>query len=77
VVILHRRSKAKAVKMRIRALIFNSSFHDRQRCETVCQMSRLDILALLTGPVEVGDVPNVEKGEVLVDSRGQGSFQRA
>jgi hypothetical protein len=63
-------------KMLIRALILNSSFHDQQRCETVCRMSRVDILALLTGPVEVDDVPDVEKGEVLVDSRGQGSFQR-
>jgi len=26
--------------------------------------------------VEVGLFPNVEKGEVLVDSRGEGSFQR-
>jgi hypothetical protein len=73
---LHRRSKAKAVKNRIRGLIFNSSFHDTQRCETVCQISRVDILALLTEPVKVGDVPDVEKGEVLVDSRGTGSFQR-
>ena len=48
-----------------------------QRCETVCQISRMDILALLTEPVvEVGDVPDVEKGEVLLDSRGTGSFQR-
>jgi len=74
---LYRRSKAKAVKNRIRGLIFNSSFHDMQRCETVCQISRMDILALLTEPVvEVGDVPDVEKGEVLLDSRGTGSFQR-
>jgi len=28
-----------------------------------------------TGPVEVGDVPDVVKGKVLVDSRGTGSFQ--
>jgi hypothetical protein len=26
--------------------------------------------------VQVSDVPDVVKGEVLVDSRGQGSFQR-
>jgi hypothetical protein len=76
VVDLHRRKNGVSLqKMRIRGLIFNSSFHDQQRCETVCRMSRLDILALLTGPVEVGDVPDVVKGEVLVDSRGTGSFQ--
>jgi len=38
-------------------------------------MSRADVLGLLAGPVEVGVVPDVEKGEVLVDSRGNGTFQ--
>ena len=36
----------------------------------------MEVLALLCGPVEVGDVPDVAKDEVLVDSGGQGSFQR-
>jgi hypothetical protein len=31
---------------------------------------------MLAEPVEVGLVPDVEKGEVLADSREQGSFQR-
>jgi len=73
---LHRRNEANVKKNRIRGLIFSSSFHDLQRCETVCRVSRMDILSVLNGPVEVGDVPDVVKGEVLVDSRGQGSFQR-
>lgn len=73
---MHRRSEVNARKNRIRGLIFGSSFHDPQQCETVCRTSRKDILMLLQGPVDVGDVPDVIKGEVLVDSRGQGSFQR-
>lgn len=63
-------------KNKIRGLIFSSSFHDAQRCETVCRTSRAEILALLDSPVQVGDVPDVLKGEVLLDSRGEGSFQR-
>ena len=39
-------------------------------------MSRSDVLGLLAEPVEVGLVPDVERGEVLADSRGEGSFQR-
>jgi hypothetical protein len=74
---LHRRKDGVSLqKMRIRGLIFGSSFHDGQRCETVCRTTRTEVLALLSGPVEVGDVPDVMKGEVLVDSRGRGSFQR-
>ena len=42
----------------------------------VSRVSRSDVVALLNEPVQVGLVPDVEKGEVLVDSRGRGSFQR-
>jgi len=42
----------------------------------VSRLSRSDVLGLLDEPVEVGLVPDVEKGEVLADSRGLGSFQR-
>jgi hypothetical protein len=59
-------------------LIFQHSFQDPLRAETVCKLSPDDILGKLAGPipVQVCDVPDVMKGEVLVDSRGQGSFQR-
>jgi hypothetical protein len=57
-------------------LIFKNSFHDFRQGETVSQVSREDILGQLHEPVTVGDVPDVEKGEVLVDSRGRGSLQR-
>ncbi|MGA2308575.1 MAG: hypothetical protein ABSG57_03375 [Candidatus Bathyarchaeia archaeon] len=39
-------------------------------------LSRVAVLGLLEEPVEVSLVPDVQKGEVLVDSRGRGSFQR-
>jgi hypothetical protein len=73
---MHRRSRDKLLERRVRALIFSNAFVDTKKAETVCRMDRVDVLALLDGPVEVGLVPDVVKGEVLVDSRGTGSFQR-
>jgi hypothetical protein len=74
-VFLHKRKLKKEQLKRVRNIIFQNAFFDSNLCEIVCQTSRMDVLALLQ-PVEVGDVPDVEKGEVLVDSRGRGSFQR-
>lgn len=73
---VHRRSKNSLQRHRIRTLIFASSYQDLNRCETICRVSRSEILASLTEPVDVCNVPDIEKGEVLADSRGQGSFQR-
>ena len=78
----HKRSQEaverRNVKRRLRSLILASSFRDVWRCESVSLVSRVDMLGSGgTGVVvQVSDVPDVEKGEVLVDSRGQGSFQR-
>jgi hypothetical protein len=76
VVILHRRSEKKLQERRIRALIFTTAFVDVARSETVCRVDGVGLLHGLQGPVDVSRVPEVEKGEVLVDSRGTGSFQR-
>jgi len=73
---VHKRSAEKLLFRMVRRIIFDSSFRDRVTAETVSRVSRMDILSLLGGPVQVGLVPDVERGEVLVDSRGRGSFQR-
>ena len=36
----------------------------------------MDVLGALKEPVEVHLVPDVEKGEVLTDTRGRGTLQR-
>ena len=76
----HKRSQESVerrnIKRRLRSLILASSFHDAWRCESVSLVSRIDMLSSAGTGVQVSDVPDVEKGEVLVDSRGQGSFQR-
>jgi hypothetical protein len=73
---VHKRSKDKLLQRQIRRTIYLRSFTDRLACETVSKVSREDVLSLLAQPVCLSDVPDVEKGEVLVDSRGLGSFQR-
>jgi len=73
---LHKRNENRIQERRARALIFANAFMDAIRCETVSQVDRADVLATLEGPVDVGRIPQVEKGEVLVNSRGTGSFQR-
>jgi hypothetical protein len=73
---VHKRSRDHFQRRQIRALILASCYQDSNRCETVSRVSRSDIMASLTGPVEVCNVPDIEKGEVLADSRGCGSFQR-
>jgi hypothetical protein len=72
---VHRRSHNKLLERRVRSLIFSRAFVDVRRAETVCRLDRVDVLGMLNGVVDVGLVPPVVKGEVLVDSRGQGSFQ--
>jgi len=76
----HKRSQEaverRHTKRRLRSLILASSFHDVRRCESVSLVSRVDILGIAGAEVQVSDVPDVVKGEVLVDGRGQGSFQR-
>ncbi len=54
----------------------NKSYYDHERSEIVCRVSRVEIIDLLRQPIDLHVVPDIEKGEVLVDSLGHGSFQR-
>ncbi|MEM3788298.1 MAG: hypothetical protein QXN95_00315 [Candidatus Bathyarchaeia archaeon] len=61
----------------VRGLIFRHAYLDRFRGEVVSRLSRLDVLGLLNFEgFSLNLVPNVERGEVLVDTRGTGSFQK-
>ena len=73
---VHKRSEHKLLLRKIRAIIYSLSYNDRIVCETVSKVSRVDVLAFLNQVIQLSDVPNIDRGEVLVDSRGQGSFQR-
>jgi hypothetical protein len=73
---MHKRSSEKLQVRHVRRIIFSTAFNDRSVCEVVSKVSRLDLMTLLNEPVDMSLLPDVEKGEVLVDSRGRGSFQR-
>ena len=72
---MHRRNTNKLQARKIRGIILRNSFYDRKTSEVICRITRLGVLGKLNEPVEVHLVPDVEKGEVLIDSRGRGSFQ--
>jgi hypothetical protein len=74
---MHKRSQQKLQARKIRGIILRGSHFDRQRGESICKLTRIDVLAQLKEPVEVHLVPDVEPGEVLVDPRGTGSLQGA
>lgn len=77
-----RNSKQHSLRYRAKRFIVDSAFYDRQQCELVNTVSTLQVLNALTlmlppdTPIVVGDVPTVECGEVLQDTRGNGSFQK-
>ncbi|HMK94085.1 MAG TPA: hypothetical protein VK536_01665 [Candidatus Limnocylindrales bacterium] len=76
---MHRKNAKKLMDRqvrRVRGIILNGGFHDRKIGEIVSKMTRLEVMEQLHEPIEVHLIPDVEKGEVLSDSRGQGSFQR-
>lgn len=61
---------------RIRSTIFSTCYYDKDQREIVSGMSRQDLLSLISEPVQVGWLPDFEKGEVVVNSRGEDSFQK-
>jgi hypothetical protein len=60
--------------------VLNSAFYDRLAAELVCRTSRVEIMGSLspsagTG-IDVSQIPDVVHGEVLQDSRGEGTLQK-
>ena len=72
---MHKRNQTKIQERKIRGIILRGSFYDRDLGENISKMTRIDVLAELAEPVEVHLVPDVERGEVLIDPRGRGSLQ--
>jgi hypothetical protein len=67
------------LKQLVRRYIYTTSFQDRILAESVCRVNREDCLGYVSPfrmEVVVGDIPDIEKGLVLSDSRGRGVFQK-
>lgn len=63
------------LKRHIHSLIMNSSRRDSERAENVCLISRNDLLDIVCEYADLSVVPDIVKGEILIDARGQGSLQ--
>jgi hypothetical protein len=74
--IMHKKNVERLQAMKIQKIILHNSFHDKKLAEVISKMTRLEVMGQLKEPIEVHLVPDVEKGEVLLDSRGRGSLQR-
>jgi len=73
----HRRSLEAKQRRDAKRLAMQSSFRDSEQAETVCIINPETICNLLQqkyGFVNM-DAVNIERGEVLIDSRGRGTFQ--
>jgi len=74
---MHKRNASKLQERKIRGIILRNSHYDKKISEVISKITRLDILAQLNEPVEVHLVPDVERGEVLIDTRGSGTLQKS
>ena len=60
---VHRReAKLRLQERRIRRIIYAAASHDRELCETVSQVSRLDIVEVLAEPIQLSLVPDIMRG---------------
>lgn len=75
----HQRSVQSRQKRDARRFILDTSFHDRELAETVSRVSArriIDKLKITYEEVHLSVVVDVVRGEVLIDSRGRGTFQK-
>jgi hypothetical protein len=73
---MHKRNVKKLQAMKMQKIILHNSFHDKKLAEVISRITRLEVMGQLNESIEVHLVPDVEKGEVLLDLRGRGSLQQ-
>jgi len=72
---MHKRNPNTLQQRKIQTIILNGSYRDKQHGETISKLTREEVMGKVKEPIEVHLIPDLEKGEVLIDSRGRGSFQ--
>jgi hypothetical protein len=73
---MHSRKPDKKQIRKIRWIIMKGSFHDKMKSEIVSNMNRIEVMGQIHEPISVHLVPDIERGEVLLDSRATGSLQK-
>jgi len=74
-----RHSRRNNAQYLVYRFVLNNAFHDRDRSERINTVTSAEIVKFITNHVEevtVDLAAQFERGEVLVDSRGEGSLQR-
>lgn len=74
-----KRSRVKEQQRYVKKMVNKQSWRDRRSAETINVLTSGDILWQLTNIFEVAEIPvadNFSQGEVLIDSRGEGSLQK-
>ncbi len=74
---MHKRNINKLQERKIQTIILRNSHYDRKVCEMISKIARSDVMAQLNEPIEVHLVLDIEKGEVLIDTRGRGTLQKS
>jgi hypothetical protein len=73
---MHKRSPNKLEQRKIQSIVINGCYYDKQHGETISKLTRLEIMDQLNEPTDIHLIPDLEKGEVLIDSRGRGTLQK-
>lgn len=77
---VHKRSRVGHLRRLVKDLITMNAHFDRERWEGVSTLDRKDLFRILSSRgykmIPMAAVPQVERGEILYDSRGHGSLQR-
>ena len=61
----------------VRGIIRDRCFYDREKREEINLLTRREVLGILQSSMPVWLVPDLTRGEVLIDTRGEGTLQRA
>jgi hypothetical protein len=72
---MHKRSTNKLQERKINRIILSRSHYDKRNGETISKLTREEVIEQLKEPLDVQLVPDIEKGEVLLDPRVKGSRQ--
>ena len=67
--------RSQRIKIR-KMIILDYSLKDREISEYISKSTRIEVIGKIKGELEVHLVPDIEKGEIIIDSYGKGSFQR-
>ena len=56
-------------------ILLEDCLKDKRIGEFISMSTRVEVMGKIKGELEVHLVPDIEKGEVIIDPSGKGSFQ--